>query len=238
MQFESVGSVVGAAAFQMGYRLRSCAQWASSNPEPILAPSAENFYNQVWSTAVERLEQHAREMQADGVVGVTVDRRVLPDGGYQLTLSGTAVRHRSLEPLPTPFLSALPMGEFLKLLVAGWVPAGIAWGNAAVHVHGTATSAWRQGVQGRNAEMYGPTAGINAARERVEAFTRASLRRSLARGVVGMSVTINRESQGCTGSKLPGMLIIAHALGTGVVRYRDPVASISTGRRLSDGRAS
>jgi len=222
----------------MGYRLVRCAQWGSYDPEPVRAGSAENFFDQVWATAVERLEEQARLKGADGVVGVTVDKRLLPDGGYQLQLSGTAVRHDSLEPLPRPFLSAVGMSDFLKLLLAGWMPAGIAWGHAAVHVHGPALSAWRQGVQARNAEMYGPTAGINEVRTRAEAKARSSLRSSASRGAVGMTITIDRESQECTGNRDPGMLIVAHALGTGVIRYREPVVAIGIGRRLNEGTAS
>ena len=126
------------------------------------------------------------------------------------------------------------MSEFLTLLLAGWIPSGLVWGNAAVHVHGRAASPWWQGVARVNAEMRAPTDAVNAARARAQAMTQAAMAACSAEGTVAMSLSINRQPQSCRGSRTPGMLITAHALGTGIVRYREPVVAITTGRRLSD----
>jgi len=227
------GSVTGAAAYIRGYQALICWGWRSADPQPVLAPAAEEFLDKLWSTAVERLEEQARALHADGVVGVSVDQRALDGGGWQLQLTGTAIRVPGLDPPPRPFLSGLQMSEFLKLLLGGWVPAGLVWGNAAVHVHGWAASPYWQGVVRTNAEMQGPTDGVNAARTRAQLAAQARLQSLSAHGAVGMSMTIARESMECKGSKVPGMLITAHTIGTAVVRYREPVLSVTVGRQLS-----
>jgi len=230
LQFEALGSVTGAYALQVGYSAIACSYWGDTATVPVVAANAENFYNQLWAGAIARLEQDALRLGADGVVGVSVVEQPLDTAGHQLQLVGTAIRLRSVDQLPRPFLSALSMDDFLKLLLAGWVPTGIAWGHSAVHVHGWMVSPWRQGVARQNAEMVGATMGVNAARERAQLLMHASMARCRAQGTVGTSISITRQSQACgnsTGTSQngsAGMLITAHAVGTGVVRYRDPVA--------------
>ena len=91
----------------------------------------------------------------------------------------------------------------------------------------------------QNAEMAGPTMGVNAARERAQLLMHKSMQGCQAQGTVGTSITITRQSQACgstTGSRTrdgaAGMLITAHAVGTGVVRYRDPVAFVGAAMDL------
>lgn len=222
-----------------GYLRVSCAGGWRGDPTPVLANTAESFFNQLWQTAVDRLHQRAVAVGADGVIGVRVDQRRI-DAGWQLQLSGTGFRLASVERLPAPFLSALPMSDFLTLLGAGWIPCGVAWGNAAVHVHGPALSASYQGLQWANAEMPGPTQAVNAARARAEAALNESLRRTGARGAVGMTINIEHSPQACWGNRgtgSTGMLVRAHALGTGVVRYRESDLNITATRQLSGSRA-
>jgi len=236
LQFEAVGSVTGAFALQVGYSGVACTYWGDTAGVPVIAATSENFYNQLWAGAIDRLEQDALRIGADGVVGVSVAEQPVGTTGHQLALFGTAIRLPSVRQMPRPFLSALSMDDFLKLLIAGWVPTGIAWGHSAVHVHGWLVSPWQQGVARRNAEMAGPTMGVNAARDRAQRMMHASMQRCQAQGTVGTSITIDRRSQACgttTGSRArdgaAGMLISAHAVGTGVVRYRDAVAWATAG---------
>ena len=234
LQFEALGSVTGAFALQMGYSGVACTYWGDTAAVPVIAATTENFYNQLWAGAIDRLEQDASRVGADGVVGVSVAEQPVGTNGHQLALVGTAIRLRSVPQLPRPFLSALSMDDFLKLLMAGWVPTGIAWGHSAVHVHGWLVSPWQQGVARQNAEMPGPTMGVNAARERAQLLMHRSMQACQAQGTVGTSITITRHSQACGSATgygrrdgTAGMLISAHAIGTGVVRYRDPLASAS-----------
>ena len=239
LQFQPLDTIAGIAAFTQGYLLRSCSGWRG-DPSPVVAGSTEQFYDQLWQTAVDRLHEQAHAIGADGVIGVGVTEGPL-DVGWQLQLIGTAFRLRSLaEHLATPFISALPLGDFLTLLAAGWVPSGLAWGNAAVHVHGPAMSPSWQGVQWQNAEMAEATDAVNTARARAESDVRSTLRKGHAEGAVGMTVNITRHAQACYGNRnqsSTGMLVRAQALGTGVVRYRDTALDIMPSRRLSVERA-
>ena len=81
--------------------------------------------------------------------------------------------------------------------------------------------------------------GVNAACERAQLLMHKSMQGCQAQGTVGTSITITRQSQACgstTGSRTrdgaAGMLITAHAVGTGVVRYRDPVAFVGAAMDL------
>ena len=229
MQFEPVGSVAGIAAFVPGYLRVTCRGW-SGDTSPVIHNAAEGFYNQLWTTAVDRLRDQAHKLGADGVVGVSTTQSSL-DVGWQLQLSGTAFRLSGSARLAAPFLSTLPMADFLTLLAAGWIPTGIAWGHAAIHVHGPATSPSWQGVTWQNAEMPEPTDAVNLARTHAEAAARTTMRGS--RGAVGMTIDVQRQSQGCWNSRTPGMLVLAHAVGTGVVQYRERALQIRPTQRLS-----
>lgn len=134
-------------------------------------------------------------------------------------------------PLVCPFLSMLSMDDTLKLLLRGWVPSGIAIGVSTVHVHGWAATPWRRGRLTQNMEMTAPTAGMALARNRAEDAARRSLVATRAEGLIAADVEVTRAQQSCGGGQ--GMLIEGQVAGTGVVRYRDPVVTLSAARNLT-----
>jgi len=243
--FEPRGIVVGAVAVQI-IRPSRCRGFAFQTGEPMIYTDYEQMLRDAWRTAIERLAAEAVKVDAHGVVGVTVsqDTGSSVDGGtvagtqqvLQLQLLGSAVRVRGEASLGRPFLSMLSMQETLKLLMRGWVPAGIAVGVSAVHVHGWDASPSMRGVTFSNAEMEVPTAGMALARARAEQEVRRALSRTAAEGAVAVDVQILRSAQTCGNGQ--GMLIEGRIVGTGVVRYRDPVVPISGVRTLSPAEAS
>jgi hypothetical protein len=122
------------------------------------------------------------------------------------------------------------MESFLKLLIGGWVPCGIAWAVSAVHVHGYDASPVLAGSTFSNTEMAVPTAAIQLTRERLEGYARLTLAARRAEGAVGMTMEMQRHSMPCGGGK--GVLIDGLMLGTGIVRYRSALASPSVARDL------
>jgi uncharacterized protein YbjQ (UPF0145 family) len=233
---EPLGVVLGAGVFQI-WRPTTCAQVAfQRSGEPLVYTSYENAVHDAWATAVGRLEEEARAIGAHGVLGTYVSQRWLAEGwNLEVELRGTAVRLEGEPPLARPFLSTLSMESFLKLLIGGWVPCGIAWAVSAVHVHGYDASPMLMGSALSNVEMPVPTAAVLLTRERLEAQTRASLAACRAEGGVGMAVTMERRSQACGGGN--GVLIDGLMLGTGVVRYRPSLSSASVARNLrTEGR--
>jgi hypothetical protein len=235
MQFEPLGVAVGAASFTPGYLRVSCTGWRwDALAEP--AAAAQDFYDKLWASAIADLEDHARRLGADGVVGVTASQG--PAGpGWQLQLTGTAFRLPSVAQLSTPFLSLLPMSAVLTLLAAGWVPGGIAWGVGAFHVHGPPTRLPRN--RGRigwsNVEMPGPTQAVMAARDHAERAVAASLIGTGCHGTVGMSVDIQQQVHACYNGGM-GRMVIAAATGTAVARFSSPALRVVPSRQLSGVR--
>jgi hypothetical protein len=129
----------------------------------------------------------------------------------------------------------LSMEDTLKLLLRGWVPSGIVVGISAVHVHGWAASPFMRRTMLSNSEMEVPTAGVALARVRAEHEIRRSLTTTRAEGTVAAQVQVTRSAQSCGGGR--GMLIEGFMLGTGVVRYLDPVVAVSAVRDLAEGEA-
>jgi hypothetical protein len=116
---------------------------------------------------------------------------------YQLSLIGTALTVPGQAAPKVPWLSTLTMAEFMKLLLAGWAPCGIAWGVVAVHVHAWDASPFAQRSVWKNAEMEGPTAGMMAARTLLEREARTNLVNAKAGGAVKMTMDLTRHSQVC-----------------------------------------
>jgi uncharacterized protein YbjQ (UPF0145 family) len=241
--FDAVGVVMGAIGMQL-VRPTGCRGFGfKTEMEPLVFPDYEQALRESWRLVAERLESEAAAVGAHGVVGVGV--RQASSAGLssdnpavrasqqvlQLQLVGTAVRVRGEAPLPTPFLSTLSMDETFKLLLRGWAPAGIAVGISAVHVHGWAASPLIRGTLLKNAEMAVPTAGMALARTRAEVDVRHSIADAKAQGVVGAEVRLDHSGQSCGGGQ--GMLIEGFVMGTGVVRYREPVVAVSAVRNLS-----
>lgn len=241
--FEPVGVVMGAVFVQV-LRPTGCrGVWPKTELEPLIYPDYEQALRDAWQSAIDHLEAEAVEAGADGVVGISVRQQAA--GGLsvdnaavrgmqqvlQLRLVGTGVRVRGGSRVERPFLSMLSMDDTLKLLLRGWAPSAIAVGISAVHVHGWAASPVMRGTRWSNAEMAVPTAGMALARARAEDEVRRSLTAARAEGTVASDVQVTRSAQSCGGGQ--GMLIEGFIMGTGIVRYRDPVATLSAVRNLS-----
>ena len=221
--FEPVGVAMGAVAFQMlrpgGCRGVYGAAYTTS--DPVVYPTYEQALFDTWTAAVTRLEAEAVRLGAHGVVGVTVKQEWLPGAPsvLQFQLTGSAVRVRTVAPLARPFLSMLSMEQTLKLLLRGWVPCGVAFGVAAIHIHKWGSSAFWQGNTFTNAEMASPTAGMQLARSRAQHGFRQSLASCKADGAVGARVELSNQTESCGGGRGMGMRLEGRMVGTGVVRF-------------------
>lgn len=231
--FEPAGVVMGATAFQI-IRPTSCRMMSGLlGTEPLIFPAYEDALRDSWRGAVEKLEAEAVRVGAHGVVGVSVVQSTQPavEPMTVVRLTGSAVSVPGEAPLDRPFLSMVSMEETLKLLLRGWVPSGIVCGISAIHVHGWASSPFRQRTPFVNAELVAPSAGMQMARSRAEGELRAALRLAKAEGSVGSTVGLSRFPQACGSNQ--GVLIEGRIYGTAVVRYRAPAAALSAARELS-----
>lgn len=233
--FDPVGVVMGAGMFQI-FRPVTCGSVGilKRAGEPLVYDSYEMALRDAWTAAIDRLEAETVAAGGHGVLGVaaTATWTAATPSMFQLQLVGTAVRLQGEPLLPRPFLTTLAMEDFLKLLVAGWVPSGITWGVTAVHVHGYDASPLLQGTAWTNAELAVPTAAMLLARSRLEAQARDGLARCGAHGAVEVRLDFERRSQACGGGD--GVLVEGLLLGTGVVRYRPSLAEPKLALELLD----
>lgn len=79
-------------------------------------------------TAIDRMVTEAAALGADGVVGVRLTDVRMDNSKREFMALGTAVRSRGTQRPAHPFTTDLGGQDVAKLLAAGWVPAGIAYG--------------------------------------------------------------------------------------------------------------
>ncbi|HJY69570.1 MAG TPA: heavy metal-binding domain-containing protein, partial [Streptosporangiaceae bacterium] len=153
--FEPVGQVLGAAVYNIGYTggyncpgawgswgygvpARTVTQVSSQGGFGSFAPLVKTMYD-ARHKAIDRMTTECEELGGHGVVGVRLTIGSFPAGGLEFKAIGTAIRAPGVPPLAnwnkdtsghrrTPFTSDLSGQEFAKLIMKGWVPAGLALG--------------------------------------------------------------------------------------------------------------
>ena len=95
-----------------------------------------------YRTAIDRMTRACSDLGGHGIVGASL--QVTENRGDNFTaatvefeVTGTAVRGHGCPPLAHPFTSGLSGPDFAKLLIDGWVPAGIVLGISAAGLHDT-----------------------------------------------------------------------------------------------------
>ena len=155
-------------------------------------PLVEAMY-QARRTALARMTAQCAALGGHGVVGVRLSRGSFPLGGLDFTASGTAVRAPSG---PRAFFTCGVSGqEFAKLIMAGWVPVGLALGLSIGSRHDDRPTArqarWRSG----NVEVAGWTELVNQSRRDARRRLEHDVRRLGAEGVVitGMQMRVRER---------------------------------------------
>jgi uncharacterized protein YbjQ (UPF0145 family) len=219
--FAPVGQVFGAAVYQLSATVgASCPgtrkRDAYTSPEALGTTVAAASGHDVPGpatrialalyegrrTAIDRMAAECVDLRAHGVVGASVQVREIPAdafsvGAVEFKVIGTAVRAGSWPPLATPFTSDLSGQDFAKLVMAGWVPAGIAFGIsiAALHDDGLATGARLQGAG--NTEVPAYTVLITKARQGARSRLEEAVSALGADGVVVSGVTLAVRADAC-----------------------------------------
>jgi len=144
--FEPVGQVLGAAVYNVGYTggyacpgawagygasyvtpYRSVTAVSGVSSLGSFGPMVQTLY-QARRTALGRMSAECAELGGHGVVGVMLTIGSFPAGGLEFKAIGTAVRAPGGVKLKKPFTSDLSGQDFAKLIMAGWVPVGMALG--------------------------------------------------------------------------------------------------------------
>jgi uncharacterized protein YbjQ (UPF0145 family) len=133
-----------------------------------------------------------------GVVGVRVSRGSFVLAGLEFSAIGTAVRAPGATPGPrAPFTSGLSGQDFAKLIMTGWVPAGLVLGISIGLRHDDRTTIrqmrWRSG----NAEVAGWTELVGESRRDARDQLESDVRRLGADGVVIASMQLRVRERDC-----------------------------------------
>jgi uncharacterized protein YbjQ (UPF0145 family) len=147
--------------------------------------------------AMDRMEEEASALSADGIVGVRlqVSRYDFAENVLEFMAIGTAVRARDGQSYKTiqgkPFTSDLSGQDFAVLLSSGHAPVGLVMGSCVYHVaHMTMRQAWK--TIGANVELVSFTQALYDAREIAMERMQAEAKILGAEGIVG--VTVKEES--------------------------------------------
>jgi uncharacterized protein YbjQ (UPF0145 family) len=196
--FEPVGQVFGAAVYATGYTSgyscpgvressggmtpgRPATQVSGRGDAGSFGPLVEAMY-QARRTALGRMTAQCAALGGHGVVGVRLSRGSLPLGGLDFTAIGTAVRApgapRAL------FTCGVSGQEFAKLIMAGWVPVGLALGLSIGSRHDDRTTARQARWVSGNVEVAGWTELVNQSRYDARRRLEDDVRRLGAEGVV------------------------------------------------------
>ncbi|HEY0533826.1 MAG TPA: heavy metal-binding domain-containing protein [Actinoplanes sp.] len=169
--FEMVGEVLGTAVMQIGWQGYGGCGWTPGigsggfyGPGQVSRPSRWSGYEPYAravrhgrDTALSRMHQEAAALGADGVVGVRFTDERMEGQKREFMALGTAVRSRGRERPKVPFATDLGGQDLAKLLTAGWVPAGIAYGISIAVRHDDWRTQSQTGWMAGNTEVSGYT---------------------------------------------------------------------------------
>ncbi len=245
--FEPVGQVLGAAVYNIGFTggyncpgawgswgygvpARSQTQVSSRGGFGSYAPLVQAMY-EARHKALDRMTAECAELGGHGVVGVRLTIGPFPAGGLEFKAIGTAIRAPGVPPMAEwqqrgtrkrrpPFTSDLSGQDFAKLIMKGWVPAGLALGIAIGSRHDDWLTVGQTRWGAGNAEVIGYTELVNDARH----DSRQQLERDVTRlggeGVVIAAMEMRVRERECPmqdGRR--DHIVEATTIGTAIARF-------------------
>jgi uncharacterized protein YbjQ (UPF0145 family) len=239
--FEAVGQVLGAAVYNIGYTggygcpgawgsygyggwgmpARGVTQVSSRGGYGSFGPLVQTMY-EARRAAIGRMVAECAELGGHGVVGVRLSIGGFPAGGLEFKAIGTAVRAPGAPQLRHPFTSDLSGQDFAKLVMRGWMPAGLVLGISISARHDDWLTRGQTRWGAGNAEVTAYTELVNDARHDARTQLSADVKRLGGQGVVvaGMDLRVReRECPAQEGGR--DHVIEATNIGTAIVRFSD-----------------
>jgi uncharacterized protein YbjQ (UPF0145 family) len=259
--FEPVGQVLGAAVYNIGYTggyncpgawgsygygvvpARTVTQVSSRGGFGSFAPLVQTMY-QARHKAIDRMVTECTELGGHGVVGVRLTIGGFPAGGLEFKAIGTAIRAPGVPPvaakgsraakghLRAPFTSDLSGQDFAKLIMKGWVPAGLALGISVGSRHDDWLTVGQTRWGSGNAEVVGYTELVNDARHDSREQLEKDVRRLGGEGVVIADIDMRVREREC-----PAMegrrdhIVEATCIGTAIARFSSAGLQSGSGKR-------
>ena len=235
--FEPVGQVLGAAVYNIGFTggyncpgawgswggygvpARTVTQVSSRGGFGSFGPLVQAMY-QARHKAIDRMTTECTQLGGHGVVGVRLTIGTFPAGGLEFKAIGTAVRAPGAPPPKAPFTSDLSGQDFAKLIMKGWVPAGLALGISIGSRHDDWLTVGQTRWGAGNAEVVGYTELVNDARNDSRHQLERDVKRLGAEGVVIASMEMQvreRECPAMEGSR--DHIVEATTIGTAIARF-------------------
>ena len=212
--FEPVGQVLGAAVYNIGYAggygcpgawagyggyvapYQSVTSVSSSGSIGAYGPMVQTLY-QARHKAIERMSAECAELGGHGVVGVLLTIGSFPAGGLEFKAIGTAVRAPGAVPLKRPFTSDVSGQDFAKLIMAGWVPVGLALGISIGARHDDWLTVNQTRWGSGNSEVTGYTDLVNQSRHDARAQLDKDVARMGGQGVVVRDMDLRIREREC-----------------------------------------
>jgi uncharacterized protein YbjQ (UPF0145 family) len=230
--FEPVGQVFGAAVFSAGSYGCPGVSGPSGSGAPARAVtqvsgpggsfgSLVQAMYQARDVAIGRMSAECAELGGHGVVGVRVSRESFLLGGVEFTAIGTAVRAPGATlGRRVPFTSDLSGQDFAKLVMAGWVPAGLALGVSIGVRHDDRTTARQARWSSGNAEVAGWTELVSESRHDARRLLESDVARLGGEGVVVAAMRLRVRERDCPVQVgRHDHVVEATFVGTAIVRF-------------------
>jgi uncharacterized protein YbjQ (UPF0145 family) len=241
--FEPVGQVLGAAVYNIGYTggygcpgswgswgygvpARTATQVSSRGGYGSFAPLVASMY-EARHKAIDRMVTECTELGGHGVVGVRLSIGSFPAGGLEFRAIGTAIRAPGVPPVSkwpgqnkTPFTSDLSGQDFGKLMMKGWVPAGLVLGISIGSRHDDWLTVGQTRWGSGNVEVTGYTELVNDARHDSRLQLERDVRRLGGEGVVIADMEIRVRERECPVQEgRRDHIVEATTIGTAIVRF-------------------
>jgi uncharacterized protein YbjQ (UPF0145 family) len=241
--FEPVGQVLGAAVYNIGYTggyscpaygpgygmarlggygggpFASVTATSGSGTLGSFAPLVRTMY-QARRQALGRMTEECQALGGHGVVGVRLTIGSFPAGGLEFKAIGTAVRAPGVTLPRDPFTSDLSGQDFAKLLMAGWVPAGLVLGIAIGARHDDWVTVTQTRWGAGNTEVQGYTDLVNATRHDARHQLELDVARHGADGVVLQEMDVRVGEHECPVQEgRRDHVLEATIIGTAIARF-------------------
>jgi uncharacterized protein YbjQ (UPF0145 family) len=200
------------------------AAWPRGRRGPaFFGPLVQAMY-QARRTAIGRMTAECAQLGGHGVVGVRLSRGSFPLGGLEFTAIGTAVRAPGAGcGRREPFTSDLSGQDFAKLIMTGWVPAGLALGISIGSWHDDRTTTRQARWGSGNAEVTGWTELVNQVRHDARRQLESDVQRLGAEGAVIAAMQLRVRQRDCPASVgRCDHIAEATLIGTAIARFSRP----------------
>ncbi len=244
--FEPVGQVLGACVYSIGYTggyacpgawgswgygapVRTTTQVSSRGGYGSYGPMVKALY-EARHKALDRMSAECEELGGHGVVGVRLTIGPFPAGGLEFKAIGTAIRAPGVGPVSTwksrrghrhrPFTSDLSGQDFAKLMMKGWVPAGLALGISIGSRHDDWMTVGQTRWGAGNAEVTGFTELVADARHDARLQLARDVTRLGGEGVVIAEMDMRVRERECPVQEgRRDHIVEATSIGTAIVRF-------------------